>query len=228
MFQKSMSYPSSGFSLFGGFRVMRSIMLVFVGAIFVAGCAQPYVLRSKYDRDIDTANESIEALRKRNQELETKLAQENYSKLEAERYEKLLAELRASLQNIPGVKVTESGLELEDQVFFELGRAEIKSQGKKILKQISLKLKDMDTMIKIVGHTDDHPIKECRKRYHISTNLELGMLRAKNVMLEFLSGGIPETKMLLESDGENRPCVPNTTPANKSKNRRVEIFFLKK
>jgi flagellar motor protein MotB len=85
--------------------------------------------------------------------------------------------------------------------------------------------KDKKGRLKIIGHTDDLPVKHAIKRYGIKTNLELGLFRAKNVMLELLKGGISEERMYIESYGASQPIVPNTSKENRQKNRRVEIMF---
>lgn len=55
-------------------------------------------------------------------------------------------------------------------------------------------------------------------------NLERSRERARIVANYLLAKGISPSKMRLEIWGETDPIVPNTTPANRTRNRRVEII----
>ncbi len=80
-------------------------------------------------------------------------------------------------------------------------------------------------VIEIQGHTDNRPVKVSNGRKYTS-NWELGAGRAISVM-EFLNGNVNLTpdQFSISSYGEHRPIVPNDTPENMQRNRRVEVFI---
>ena len=75
-----------------------------------------------------------------------------------------------------------------------------------------------DTDIKIVGHTD------ATGRYEY--NMKLSKERANSVRNFLRSYKVDESRMTSEGVGPDQPVVDNSTPENRAKNRRVEIFIL--
>ncbi len=75
-----------------------------------------------------------------------------------------------------------------------------------------------DQSIQIIGHTDD----DGNELY----NENLGRQRAGSAKAFLQKMGI-KNKIIISSKGESQPAAPNTTEANKQKNRRVN-FLLKK
>lgn len=74
-----------------------------------------------------------------------------------------------------------------------------------------------DTDIKIVGHTDSTGSYDY--------NMTLSEQRAQSV-LNFLRGqNVSASRMVPLGVGPDQPIVDNSTPANRQKNRRVEIFI---
>ena len=85
-------------------------------------------------------------------------------------------------------------------------------------------LEEID-VIDIQGHTDNRAIRVSADRKYES-NWELGSGRSLSVM-HFLEENVslkPE-KFSIRSFGEYRPRVPNTSPENMQRNRRVEVFI---
>ena len=122
------------------------------------------------------------------------------------------------------VEITDKGIAimLRDPVGFASGSADLKEQGKEILKDISDgKKENSDLKVRIEGHTDDVPINSPRYR----SNWELSSSRSLSVvqLLAEQTGMKPEN-MSAVGYGEYRPLVPNTSPENRSKNRRIQIF----
>ena len=60
-----------------------------------------------------------------------------------------------------------------------------------------------------------------------SYNNRLSEKRAKAVYSYFLGQGIPTERMRTVGYGRTKPLVPNDTPANRARNRRVEIHVIK-
>ncbi len=128
-----------------------------------------------------------------------------------------------NLDDAVKVEVTETGIAimLRDPVGFASGSADLKEQGKNILADVGNIIKKNEGLkVRVEGHTDDVPIAG---RYR--SNWELSSARSLSVV-ELLSKetGIQPQNMSAVGYGEFRPIVPNTSPENRSKNRRIQIF----
>lgn len=132
--------------------------------------------------------------------------------------------LSEELQDIVEFEVLEGGilLRLGQEVLFDLGKASIKPEAKPILSTLSKVLKENLKEIQVEGHTDDIPIHTRR----FPSNWELSAARALSVVRYFFEyEGIPEKHLIAVGRGEHRPLVPNDSPENRRKNRRVEIMI---
>lgn len=69
--------------------------------------------------------------------------------------------------------------------------------------------------LQIIGHTCNWGTRR--------NNLRIGLRRANSIKAKLSMQGVPANQMTTESKGENKPLVPNTSEANRKKNRRVEI-----
>lgn len=117
-------------------------------------------------------------------------------------------------------------INMMDQIFFDSGRTKIKSAGHSVLDRVGGILKQLpEKIIQIEGHTDDVPIKE-EYQDIIPNNWALGARRAINVAVYFIDKlGIDPTRIEIISFSKYRPRVPNTSPENRAKNRRIEIVL---
>lgn len=75
--------------------------------------------------------------------------------------------------------------------------------------------KNPSKTVLVIGHTDNLGDNEYNKW--------IAQQRAKNVKDYLVSRGIEERKILAISKGESEPMLPNTSEANRSRNRRIEI-----
>ena len=75
---------------------------------------------------------------------------------------------------------------------------------------------------KVLGHTDDQPVRSLKYK----DNFELSAERAKSVV-EVLSQGIDKPGRFESSGaGASKPIAePPSLPANRARNRRVEIIY---
>ncbi|MCT8976401.1 OmpA family protein [Clostridium sp. CX1] len=125
------------------------------------------------------------------------------------------------------VNVTKEGLEIsiQDVVLFNSGDDKILNETSPLLLEVSKSLVNLDNSIKIVGHTDTIPIKNVK--FH--SNWELSAMRAINVM-NFLvdSGGLQPERFSIQGYGQYMPKFDNSTEEGRAKNRRVEIFVVRK
>lgn len=105
-------------------------------------------------------------------------------------------------------------------ITFDVNKADIKPESQGTLKSIADVLKEnAGVRIKIVGHTDSDGDD--------ALNLDLSKRRAESVKSALATQfGIEATRMETEGAGETKPVAENNTPANKAKNRRVELLKL--
>lgn len=114
-------------------------------------------------------------------------------------------------------------LSLNENVFFESGKAEIQPDYKKNLLEISEILNTFDNNVAIEGHTDNVPISNS----HFKSNWELAAVRATNVVhLLIDEGHMNPSKLSATSYGEYRPVASNDTAEGRAKNRRIDIVLL--
>lgn len=125
------------------------------------------------------------------------------------------------------VVINNDGLEIsiQDTVLFNSGEADVLNNLSPLLLEISKMLHDLDNEIKVVGYTDNVPIKNEKFR----SNWDLSAMRAINVMNFMVdSGAISGDKVSIQAYGEHMPKFDNTTEQGRAKNRRVEIIVLRK
>ncbi len=122
------------------------------------------------------------------------------------------------------LEVTDKGIlvRINTPILFELGKADLKPEAFPILNKIIDMTRDWPNEIRIEGHTDDLPIHTEK----FPSNWELSTARALSVLKYFLrKGHIEPERLSAVGYGEYHPLVPNTSPQNRAKNRRVEIYI---
>ncbi|MFQ5677068.1 MAG: flagellar motor protein MotB, partial [bacterium] len=111
-------------------------------------------------------------------------------------------------------------IELKDSMLFDSGSAILKPNYFKLLSVISKMLFKDAKEIRVEGHTDDIPIRT--RKY--PSNWELSVDRALSVVKYFVKKeGVSPDRLVVAGLGEFRPIVPNNSPKNRAKNRRVII-----
>jgi len=123
------------------------------------------------------------------------------------------------------ITVSQSGsviiIRLCDLALFESGKAEVRNAFKPAAARIARLLGQESGFIKVVGHTDNVPIKSVR----FPSNWHLSVERAKAVA-ELLKQGISRPDRLqVDGKGAEVSIDSNATPDGRSKNRRVEILI---
>ena len=105
---------------------------------------------------------------------------------------------------------------------FDSGQATIKPEMIPVLKTIGEAIGHTTRDILVAGHTDNVPLRGGS----YGSNLGLSAARAAAVVDFFLTRGLirPE-KIATMAFGEYRPLVPNDTPGNRTRNRRVDIIL---
>jgi chemotaxis protein MotB len=110
---------------------------------------------------------------------------------------------------------------LAADLLFPSGNADLGSVARENIQKITSLLKKTPYMINVVGHTDNMPIKSGP----FATNWELSVMRATTVARFLIEEmGIPASQFSVTGHSYHQPQVSNDTPANRAKNRRVEII----
>ena len=127
----------------------------------------------------------------------------------------------------PGVNVSYSNqgahITFENFLLFNFGKADINLGGLAFLDKMATLIQKIPYPVRVEGHTDNVPIHTAR----YPSNWELSIARAVSVVKYFAeSGKINPQRLSAVGYGETRPLVPNDSPANRTRNRRVEIVFV--
>lgn len=131
-------------------------------------------------------------------------------------------------QGMEGVNttLTERGLvvSLASSAFFESGEADLRPEARGVLASVAKNLIKSGRNIMIEGHTDNTPITTAR----YPSNWELSTARATTVVRWLIAAyHLPPDRLSASGYGEYHPLVANTTPENRSRNRRVDIVILR-
>lgn len=113
-------------------------------------------------------------------------------------------------------------LEINASALFNQGEADIQPEAKKTLADAAKVLADNDFAIEVEGHTDNMPISTAK----YPSNWELSSARASSVVRLFIDQGILAKRLKAVGEADNLPVVPNDTPENRARNRRVTITVL--
>ena len=105
-------------------------------------------------------------------------------------------------------------------ILFATGKADLQPESRPVLKEIAATLKaHADLKILIEGHTDNVGAP--------AANLALSDARAAAVKAALISGfGGDGARITTKGLGDTKPSAPNTTPAGRAQNRRVEVVKL--
>lgn len=132
-----------------------------------------------------------------------------------------------NLQEEINLALTREGLvmRLSEHTLFDLGAADISAEALPLLEKIGAIISKTGYQIRIEGHTDNLPIHT----EWFPSNWELSTARAVNVLRYFIKRhSIDPQRMAAEGFSEFQPLVANDSRANRAKNRRVEIIFIRR
>ncbi len=107
-----------------------------------------------------------------------------------------------------------------EEAAFRSGEAQIKPAMIPILERVVEVLSYCPGDIVVAGYTDDRPISSGRYR----SNWDLSAARAVSVVHELvLNREVPAERVVAAGRAETNALVPNDSPKNRARNRRVEI-----
>jgi outer membrane protein OmpA-like peptidoglycan-associated protein len=122
----------------------------------------------------------------------------------------------------PSVEATAKEIKFSQPVQFETDSSRILAEGQGILEEIAdlLRKRTDLRLVEVQGHTDDvGPAIDNRK---------LSQKRAEAVRDALVSLGVEPARLAANGYGPDKPLVPNTSNANRTKNRRVQLIVLEK
>lgn len=182
----------------------------------------------KEKNSLETAVSKLQAL---SEETERLKAEASESKAKAEALEQERNEIQNELRKFIdvgglGVEITPDGImiTMRENILFDSGKSDLKDETVELIAKVAEVLKKTDAKeIRIVGHTDNKPIRTSQ----FPSNWELSAARALSV-LHILSDkhNVPVSKLSAVGAGEFRPIADNSTNEGRERNRRVEIYLI--
>jgi len=212
------------------FTKLKNIIVLTIGLLavsFLTGCTD---WKSEYDK-LYIKNQNLEGLlqneKTQNQELVDRISRDKLTMEELRKQIEVNKQTPAQASGFTGMDVSFNEAEgtitvtLPNSILFDSGQADLKKATSTELNNIYsvLRSKYSGKKVDIVGHTDTDPIQKSDWK----DNWELSAQRSLTVTRYLVSRGWPEKQIQAVACGESRPVVPNTSAANKAKNRRVEI-----
>lgn len=119
-------------------------------------------------------------------------------------------------------------VQLRSDLTFALGSATVRPEAASAINRLAAVLQSEAARpyeIRLVGHTDNVPVKNPANVQKYGDNWGLSAFRAIAVMKVFQQAGIAPQRMMVAGKGEYDPAVPNG-PRGAEGNRRVEIYLV--
>jgi OmpA-OmpF porin, OOP family len=127
----------------------------------------------------------------------------------------------AAKPKVSQVAMTAREVKIGTQIVFRPNSAEIDLRSTGLLSEIADVLQRNPSVkhVQVQGHTDNRGEPEL--------NLALSQQRAESVVQWLVSAGIDAGRLEAKGFGDERPLVPNLTPDNRARNRRVQFMIIK-
>lgn len=138
--------------------------------------------------------------------------------------EKLQAEIAKDMVEIEtqGRRIV---IRIQEKGAFSSGSATLQDEFIPVLDKLIDMLETIEGHIAVEGHSDDVPIST----FMFPSNWDLSVARALEVAHGLFDDGyIKQDRFSIAGFADTRPLVPNDTPDNRRKNRRVEIILQEK
>jgi chemotaxis protein MotB len=204
---------------------------------------------SKALGQIDLLNQQIAALREQLAALGTALdVSEKKSKASDERISELgqrlnvalaqhvqelssyrsdfFGKLREVLGNRSDIRIVGDRFVLQSEIFFDTGRADLKSEGRAELDKVASAIVELESQIpteiawilRVDGHTDVRPIIG-----QFKSNWDLSAERAISVVQYLVGKGVKPSRLVAAGFGEFQPIESGATEDAYRRNRRIEF-----
>ncbi|MEM1107172.1 MAG: OmpA family protein [Planctomycetota bacterium] len=139
-----------------------------------------------------------------------------------------LARLAEANPDLMSYDEATGAIQFRSDVTFATGSANLRESAEPIISKLAAVLSSpvaSEYEVRVVGHTDNVPMRNAANIQRFGDNWGLSTARAVSVMKGFRDAGIPEARMSVAGYGEFRPVEPNG-PKGSEANRRVEIFLV--
>lgn len=130
----------------------------------------------------------------------------------------LQADVRAGLVDVRD-EVDRSVVTIRGDGLFAPASAAIAPEREALLARVADALVRAGGQVLVTGHTDNVPIRTLR----FPSNWHLSEARAATVRDLLVASGVPAERVRAEGRADGEPVVANDTPANRARNRRVEV-----
>jgi outer membrane protein OmpA-like peptidoglycan-associated protein len=121
----------------------------------------------------------------------------------------------------PDTKTTSAGWLGIDQMSFDTGSAKLKAAAEPQIDSLAAVLTNCPNVhLEIAGYTDSKGSAE--------SNLRLSQNRAKTVVAQLVSKGVPRDRLTAEGYGEEYPQADNSSEEGRAQNRRVAMRVTQK
>jgi type VI secretion system protein ImpK len=104
---------------------------------------------------------------------------------------------------------------------FSSGSATLTPSFKPLLERIGLALKEEEGPVKVIGYTDDQPIRTIA----FPSNFQLSTARAQAASTIIGASIGDASRITVEGRADADPIAPNTTPEGRERNRRIEVVL---
>jgi chemotaxis protein MotB len=134
--------------------------------------------------------------------------------------------LREVLGNRPDIRVVGDRFVLQSEIFFDTGRADLKTEGRAELDKVAAAIVELEGQIpveilwtlRVDGHTDVRPIIG-----QFKSNWDLSAERAISVVQYLVGKGVKPSRLVAAGFGEFQPIDGGTTEEAYRRNRRIEF-----
>jgi type VI secretion system protein ImpK len=109
---------------------------------------------------------------------------------------------------------------LRGENLFESGSANVRPGFLRTIERIGQALEDRTGMVRVVGHSDNVPIRTSR----FPSNWELSRARADSVARELARQMSDSSRLRVDGVADTQPIASNATPEGQRLNRRIEII----
>ena len=189
------------------------------------------LLEETIDEVQERATNLTEAKAKAEAEAMKLLSEKQHRQEELKRKEAEFRDLREELQKeIQAKEITITTLKgqltvnLMDKILFASGKAEIKTDGKRVLDKIAKAFLNRypDREIRVEGHTDNVPFRgSVLNNWNLSTERAISAVRYLQTR-----AGVDPARLAAAGYAYHRPIDTNKTPKGRARNRRIEIIVM--
>jgi len=114
-------------------------------------------------------------------------------------------------------------ISLPEQATFPVGTADVSPEARALITRVAATIAPLGNLIRVEGHTDDVPIRTAR----FASNWELSTARASAVVAYLIeSAHLDPARLSAAGYAEFHPRVPNSSPENRARNRRIDLVVL--